>query len=658
MLMNLVSKIRQYQLEPVLQEAISEMSQTLSVDGYMQHFTKVYCLRKKCGMKLPKLAPGQSEPTMTETTASMNLLLPQEGLHLRLKALEKQFKEEKEERESGLKDDINDDGDLEPSQNERNSILNSFSRAEIAAMSSKRCLAHFKKDEKKLDEVTLSSSSRRGPGRPRKLSTGQIWWAAKNSDVPAEANSSSENCVASTIPAGQSNRVAPTIPNTSAAPAVPEAPMARFVATIPPTPVLSAYPSAFSAPAPASTPKKVTRKKSFPVKEWFSDRKKRNTPAGQTVVAQELEDTPLKKFRTNNPSATPKELVQSKETQQNSTPSKTSSAFKIFVKRRQAAKAEKSNSKPAKVTTVSPSSVDFLLDFLFVVVHLQVLKLNRYPHAQTMQPPAYQRPFASGPVQLQTSRVDLAHNGTEHVTVQSREPNYPGSTLHNNISEQGLMIQNSTSHSHQNSDHPPKPRDPCEIVLDDKLLRSTVGKLERITGRVPEDQLRDQFERELSLEDSSQATFNAGKRQHVESTDIIRLGDPNFLRGMNASSHETPSVAGGLSKASRKKLNKLPSIDSVISAGEGKAQIESKPPPVPRRSGARPLYTVIPPSARQPQQAKMSNISPAKTFSPSQNGTSPMLTREMKNTPYYPYIPAESTPITTSEEWQQNTSRP
>lgn len=371
MLMNLVSKIRQYGLDPVLQEAVGEMSQTLSVDGYMQHFTKLYCLRKKCGMKLPKLPPGQSEPTMTETIASMNLLLPQEGLHLRLKALEKQFKEEKEEKESGLGREINDDGDFEPSRNDRFSIFTSFSRAEMAAINSKRCLGHFKKNEKQSDEAVEPSSSRRGPGRPRKSYTGQIWWTAENNNKPVEADFSSGhgNHVVSTIPVGQNADAAPTTSDVPAAPPVPERPMRRFVPTVPPTPVPDNYPSIYIARASrkgmneAATPKKVTRKKSFPVKEWFSDKKKRNTPTGQTVAAQEVEDTPLKKFRIGNSSTSPKELVWSEDAQQNPTPSKTGSGFKLFGKRRQAAKVEKPNSKPAEPTTTSFS----LVKSLFVI---------------------------------------------------------------------------------------------------------------------------------------------------------------------------------------------------------------------------------------------------------------------------------------------------
>ena len=360
MLMNLVAKIRQHGLDPVLQEAVSEMSQTLSVDGYMQHFTKLYCLRKKCGMKLPKLPPGHSEPTMTETTASMNLLLPQEGLHLRLKALEKQFKEEKEERESGLKRDIAEDGDFAPSQNVRNSIINSFSRAETAAMASKRCLAHFKQEEKS-DETVVPSSSRRGPGRPRKPSTGQVWWALENDDAPAEVDSSSGTCVASAVPDRQD---ASTVLDEPAAPVAPtafsvfEEPMPKFVATIPPTPVISGYPNVPSTRAvkneviEAATPKRIAKKKSFPAMEWFSDRKKRNTPAGRTVAARMLEDTPVKKSRTGIPSAVAPWLTQSEDRPQLPTPSNTSSAFSIFRKLGQGGKANKKTAKHIPIASL------------------------------------------------------------------------------------------------------------------------------------------------------------------------------------------------------------------------------------------------------------------------------------------------------------------
>ena len=274
-----------------------------------------------------------------------------------------------------------------------------------------------------------------------------------------------------------------------------------------------------------------------------------------------------------------------------------------------------------------------------------------------MQPPAYQKPLTSGPALVKPSQSDLVHNGTERRISHDSKTLRRLNNLDHDIADEGLMIRNSMSDSQYESDNFSELQNSYLKSLEKEAVLSTNQDPIEANEQLSEDQLSDRFERELSLEDSPRAIFKAEKR-HVESTDILGFGDPNFLRGMNEGYHERPSnYPGGLSKASRKRLNKLPSIETVIDPGQGQAQFGSEPPPIPVRSDARQLR-VAPLSPRKPQKATVPSASPAKAFTAYNGEASPLLTRQLKESLYYPFVPTESTPIAPSEEWQQGTPRP
>lgn len=335
-MLTMAIKLREHGLDPLLEEAIAELSSTLSVDGYMQHFTKVYTLRKKCGMKLPKLPEGQSEPMMSSESASMSLMVPQEGLYLRLKAMERQFKREKEDRENGFARD---------SENaEDSNVFAGYTKAEEAAMSSKRCLAHFTEEKRASFEAAAPPSVKRRPGRPRKSAVPEIWWGAAlfgdPSDAPARVSFSSageahaHTAAALGITADEEPAANPEEPTSSSHSNVP---------TVPPSPSVDVRPHTASTHASsAPQPKKLGHKKSFPVIDWFSDLRKGNSPTMKST-SEGQNPTPVKKSRLASPQPAPQTLEQLLSSRRAPAIKKAGSRFGIFKKRGRANAAEKSS---------------------------------------------------------------------------------------------------------------------------------------------------------------------------------------------------------------------------------------------------------------------------------------------------------------------------
>ena len=95
MLLAIVYRLRQNNLEGFIRESLPAISSTLSPEGFFQHLTKVYHLRKKCGMAVPPFPPGMPEPGLSNTiNISMKLLVPEERVLDRLRELGRIWKQD------------------------------------------------------------------------------------------------------------------------------------------------------------------------------------------------------------------------------------------------------------------------------------------------------------------------------------------------------------------------------------------------------------------------------------------------------------------------------------------------------------------------------------------------------------------------------------
>ena len=350
---------------------------------------------------------------------------------------------------------------------------------------------------------------------------------------------------------------------------------------------------------------------------------------------------------------------------------------------------------------------------ILITIHSYALKQNRYPDIEELQPPASYRNASSSQANVVKSETDITSDGTNLMTNDNNltnetnladdaaelsapdasKPGHRDDSPYDELAETGLMIKNSgidmqnmsevipntSEEDSDTSEYYSKLASTYVANMDPKVVDFLSRKLAAMERKRAEKWIEARLKTEFGVEDTPRAIPYTGENPDAHAPETAHQKNPMISSGTHAKSVAVSSNAARMpTELSWRIANRQPLVDDIVGSAQGRAvsrlhelrspldqfqydlcqrvgmpssssSRQAQPPAIPMRSPARMFLQAQPPA--------MPTRSPARMFLPQNNGNSPYLSRQMRSTPFYQLIPADSTPVPSNKEWNQGSSQ-